>query len=1187
MIDSSASVDSSAELTERAIRLAAELLEASRRRETAAERERSARMARMIEDEPGKRFTIALADQVLRVEEPRRAAQRLSALLAQYGTPRYLSWLDRRTIEAGAAAARLAPGLVMPAITSRVRKDSNHVIVPAEDGPLDSYLSERRSGGIRVNFNQLGEAVLGEAEALRRLETYRNRLLEPRIDYLSVKLSAVASQISLTGYRATVDLLAERLRILYRAAMQSGTERPKFVNLDMEEYRDLSLTIDVFRRVLDEPEFERLEAGIVLQAYIPDSASRQRELTEWAIERQRRTGAGIKLRLVKGANLAMEQVEASLRGWEQAVYATKLEVDANWKRMLRFACEPQHLAAVRVGVASHNLFDIAYAFLLRETSEQPERIEFEMLEGMANAQAFELRSRAGSVLFYVPVVKRQEFESAVAYLVRRLDENTAPGSFLGALFALREGSDAWNRQREAFVQACRLSHDPTLSDRPRRQQDRHREKPAATAAGSPFDNVADTDFSLPANRAWLEAIDARWRELAEDPNRIGPVPLQVGGATTAERTLVEGHDPSRPGVVAYRYAIGNEQDVETALATAHAAIPAWSGRGIAGRADVLRQVAVEFAKGRGELIGCMTLDGGKGATEADVEVSEAIDFAEYYARSLDDPAWFDGTEPSPIGIVVVTPPWNFPYAIPAGGVLAALMAGNSVILKPAPEAVLTAWYLVRQFWDAGVPRDVLQFLPLADGDLGRRLLTDDRVGTVILTGGYPTARLFESWKPSMRLMAETSGKNAMIITATADVDLAVRDLVRGAFGHAGQKCSATSLALVEASVYDDPKFRRMLKEATESLPVGSAWNRSSIVTPVIRPPGAELLRGLTQLDAGESWLVEPKMIDGNPCLWSPGIRWDVRRGSWYHRTECFGPVLGVIRVADLDEAIAVQNENEFGLTGGLQSLDVDEIRKWVAKVEVGNAYVNRGTTGAIVRRQPFGGWKHSCVGPGSKAGGPNYVAALAKWRETGLPKLRRRADDEIARRLAAAERLLGADQAGIERLRAGVESQAQAWATEFSRDHDPSRIHGESNCFRYRARPWTLVRCPGRHQERPPVDLLLALFACRRVGATCEASLANDVPWRAALAEWAGITVTVESDAALAERLSGRRDGTLRLLGDAEPETLAAARRANLSVLDGPAYANGRLELTRYLREQAISRTMHRYGNLQSDPERS
>ena len=266
----------------------------------------------------------------------------------------------------------------------------------------------------------------------------------------------------------------------------------------------------------------------------------------------------------------------------------------------------------------------------------------------------------------------------------------------------------------------------------------------------------------------------------------------------------------------------------------------------------------------------------------------------------------------PLGVVVVTPPWNFPLSIPAGGVLAALAAGNAVVLKPAPEAVLVGWWLANCLWDAGVPRDVLQFLPCPDDEIGRGLVTDPRVGAVILTGSVETARLFLGWRPDLTLFAETSGKNAIIVTALADRDQAIRDLVRSAFGHNGQKCSAASLAICEAEVYDDPDFRRQLRDAAASLAVGSAWELTSRITPLTQPPGAALRRALTVLDEGEEWLLEPCPAGDNPQLWSPGIKLGVRPGSFFHRTECFGPVLGLMRAEDLDQAIALANATRSG-----------------------------------------------------------------------------------------------------------------------------------------------------------------------------------------------------------------------------------------------------------------------------------
>ena len=565
----------------------------------------------------------------------------------------------------------------------------------------------------------------------------------------------------------------------------------------------------------------------------------------------------------------------------------------------------------------------------------------------------------------------------------------------------------------------------------------------------------------------------------------------------------------------------------------------------------------------------MLADAGKSVVEGDTEVSEAIDFAEYYSRSLDTEGWTDGTTSQPVGVVVVTPPWNFPYAIPAGGCLAALMAGNTVILKPAPETVLTAWHLVCQLWNAGVPREVLQFLPLEDGERGKSLICDERVGIVVLTGAYQTAKLFQSWRPDLRLYAETSGKNSMIISSAADLDLAVKDLVQGAFGHAGQKCSATSLAIVQRDVYESRTFRSQLKDAASSLQVASAWDLSAEVTPLIRPPGEDLKRGLTKLDKGESWLLQPRMIDDNPCLWSPGIRLGVKPGSWFHRTECFGPVLGLIAVDSLEKAFEIQNDSEFGLTGGLHSLDTDEIDQWREAVQVGNAYVNRSTTGAIVRRQPFGGWKHSSVGPGTKAGGPNYVAAFRDWEQHSSPRLQSSLPPDLRQIISRLSGLLSTDQER-DRLRSAAGSYLYWWKRHFSKEHDPSQLHGEDNHFRYRPNLMHWIRI--QHESDSLFAVLASIIACRIAGIRLELSVNTMPDWAERLPADAGVQVTIESVSQLIERIPCLTSGSLRVLGNDLPDALYSLRNMGHKVITSNGLLNGRIEWQNYLKNSRSPR---------------
>ena len=408
------------DLPQQAVALAERLLRTARQEQTAAEQEQAARLARMMADPAGKELTIALVDQAFRSHHPDRIADQLRHLLHVYGAPHYMDWWERVALVLGSAMSHYLPNLVVPPVIARLRQETRAVILPGEEGDLRRYLQQRRQDGMRLNLNQLGEAILGEGEAQRRMQAYFDLLARADVEYISVKVSSVFSQLNLVAFDATKAYVKERLRALYRQAMAhhyvhpNGRVTPKFVNLDMEAYTDLHLTVAAFTEVLDEPEFLTLSAGIVLQAYLPDAFSIQQDLTTWAMARCAHGGVPIKIRLVKGANLAMEQVEAALHGWPQAPYPTKLETDANFKRMVAYGSQPAHAQAVRLGVASHNLFDVAYGLLLRHQHGVKEAVECEMLEGMANHQARAVQHEAGGLLLYAPVVKTEDFHSAIA-----------------------------------------------------------------------------------------------------------------------------------------------------------------------------------------------------------------------------------------------------------------------------------------------------------------------------------------------------------------------------------------------------------------------------------------------------------------------------------------------------------------------------------------------------------------------------------------------------------------------------------------------------------------------------------------------------------------------------------------------------------------------------------------------------
>ncbi|MBS0624608.1 MAG: proline dehydrogenase family protein [Verrucomicrobia bacterium] len=1159
-----------------AIELASLMLHEANRSMTSYEKSIQEQLSRLMKDPIGKAFTTSMTDECFRSENHKRVADQMIHLLNQLGVPQYLDWIKRSELFAFKMIGPSIGQYLIPFASRTLRKETERVILPGETALLAKHIQERRRQGVRLNLNHLGEAILSEDEAKKRLHIYLQDMENPDIDYVSVKISTVFSQINLIAFDESVQAIAEKLRLLYRAAMKhpvslpDGTRRSRFINLDMEEYRDLLMTVEAFCQVLDEPEFHQLSAGIVLQAYLPDSHPIQRRLTEWAKKRVKNGGAPIKIRIVKGANLAMEQFEASLKGWPQAPYTSKMEVDANYKRMVAYGCLPENARCVHLGIASHNLFDIAFAMLLRLENQVESYTGFEMLEGMADHMRRVVQKLTGDILLYCPIATAAEFQHAIAYLIRRLDENTGPENFLRHAFGLKPGTDSWESQTSLFLQSC--DEMETAPQEARRTQNRLLHPPAPEL-NAPFENEADTDFSLPQNRKWAHEILTTWRH-----HQPKPIPLVIGGKELYDNEEGVGYNPSDNVKPLYMYAKAHKRHIQEALQCAKAHEKEWASTTVEHRSHLLARVAQKLRERRGELIGAMMIDAGKIVSESDPEVSEAIDFAEYYRRQMEKVAAIKNVHWKPKGTVLVTPPWNFPCAIPAGGILAALAAGNCVLLKPASDTVLVAWHLINAFWDAGIPKEVLQFVPCSGESAGSDLIIDERVNCVILTGGTSTAKKFLQMRPDLDLAAETGGKNSMIITALSDRDLAIKDLLQSAFGHSGQKCSAASLAILEAEVYDDPHFRRHLREAAASLKVGPAWDPTTKINPLIHAPTGDLKRGLTTLEEGEEWLLEPVQDHKNPNLWSPGIKLGVRPGGFTHMTELFGPVLGIMRADNLRHAIELANAVPYGLTSGLHSLDEREQAIWIQEIEAGNCYINRTTTGAIVRRQPFGGCKASSFGNGSKAGGPNYICEFMKATQIGLPQEKHPVNEWVNSLTTFLEKIdLSAEELGLWTASAANYSY---WWRRMRQDRDPTKIVGQDNFFRYVPRKGIVLRI---ETDSAALDALRVCAAALTCGAQMEISWSPQAARHSQL-NWLELVpvlrVLEETEEQFLKRV---KTGKIARIRTVEPPSYAlrkAASETATHIVDAPVLANGRLELLYYLREVSISIDYHRYGNL-------
>jgi RHH-type proline utilization regulon transcriptional repressor/proline dehydrogenase/delta 1-pyrroline-5-carboxylate dehydrogenase len=841
-----------------------------------------------------------------------------------------------------------------------------------------------RAQGRTFTVDLLGEAAVSEAEA----EAYRDLYLSlagrlagelagwkppdpgrerhfPCLN-LSVKASALYSRIGPSHYEESVHKAAERLRPVFRKVRDAGG----FVNLDMETYALKNITLDIFTKILDEEEFRGWNgAGIALQAYLKDTGKDIDRIVGWARERGKRVG----IRLVKGAYWEYENVVARQRGWPLPVFAAKTHTDWNYERCAAVVLRNAEHTTLAAG--THNVRSIASVLVAAEESGVPrESFEIQMLYGMAEPVKRALGEMGHPVRDYVPV---GELLPGMAYLVRRLLENSSNEGFLRRSFVDRTPREELLRPPEA------CGEDGPSKD---------------VSASGRFLNEPPIDFSFPEQRSGFREAMERVRKMLgrEYPAVIG------GREHRTEERIVSGN-PARPGeVVGVGHGVGCDLG-ERALEAARAAQKDWGRRKPSERAAVLFRAAEIARSRRKELAAWQVFEVGKSWTEADADVTEAIDHLEYYGREmirLGDPVRMGdcpGEENRyfyrPRGVGLVVAPWNFPLAISVGMVSAALVTGNAVLYKPSSLSVVNGWLVFSLLAEAGLPEGVLNFIPGRGGVMGGHLVRHRETDFILFTGSREVGlsivekagRTVPGQRGVKKVVTEMGGKNAIILDDDADLDQAVPDVIASAFGYQGQKCSACSRIVVLAGCHD--RFLERLVEAVRSIPVGNPEDPAHAFGPVIDAAARERIEGYIEAGRREGEVAVEIPVPSDGHYVSPVVLTGLPPGSRILREEIFGPVLSVIRAEDFGEALATANDSDYALTGGVFSRSPAHIARAVKEFDVGNLYVNRKITGAIVGRQPFGGFRMS--GVGSKAGGFDYLLQFLEPRVASENTMRR------------------------------------------------------------------------------------------------------------------------------------------------------------------------------------------------------
>ncbi|EPH6466951.1 proline dehydrogenase family protein [Campylobacter upsaliensis] len=1161
-------------MIQKSIALAEELQSKIEQNLSASERQFHAKMQKLLNNPKNKVMLIELLDRSFRCKDKKASFELIEHTLNKFGIADFFSAFEKFLLFSFLNFGKLSPNLSVPFFISHLRNDTKAMVLDADENFLAPHITKRKNEqNITLNVNLIGEEVLGEAESKYRMQKYEEALKSSYITYISIKITTIFSQINIIDFDYSKDEVVKRLDKLYALALEEQNRQgvSKFINLDMEEFRDLELTVAAFMESVGK--FD-IKAGIVLQAYIPDSYEYLKKLLAFSKERVLKGMQPIKIRFVKGANMESEETIASQRGWELPTFERKIDTDSNYNKMLDLVLEDENYKYINVGIASHNIFEIAYAYTRIKEAGASESFTFEMLEGMSLQCSYEL-SKMHDLILYAPVCDEAHFNNAIAYLVRRLDENTSEDNFMRYFFNLKVGSKEWEEQKSLFLNA--LEGIKTLDNTTHRKQDRTKiQDTPSSYITKTFTNESDTDFILSQNRLWAQNIKAKYENLSD--YNVYPVAGELD-FTQADLNTLEVKDKIAHRTIGTAYLAG-ENELKAALKVAkNSNFTQKSSDEIYG---ILAKVAKLMRERRGDLIGLAALETGKTFLEIDPEVSEAIDFVEFYPHSLETlKKQNPNTTFKPKGIGVTIAPWNFPVGISVGTIAAPLAAGNVVLYKPSSLSMLTGYKLCECFWDAGIPRDALIFLPAKGSDISKYILSDEAVKFSILTGGEDTAYAMLEANPTLLLSAETGGKNATIVSKFADRDSAVKNIIHSAFSNSGQKCSATSLLVLEDEVYEDEEFKKALVDAAASLAVGSPFVFKNKLGALCDKPSEKLTKAINELEAGEEWALKPTFINDNAHLMTPGIKYGVKKGAFTHMNELFAPLLSVMRAKDLKEAIELVNATGYGLTAGFESLDEREWEYFHTHIEAGNIYINKPTTGAIVLRQPFGGVKKSAIGFGRKVGIYNYITQFMDIEAKADTNL---LDSPLANAL---EKLSKASDESIQATLANATLMAKSYAYhykhEFSVAKDYVNIRGEDNLFSYtRIKNLAFRVC----EQDSLQDILGVIIGCHTLGLSplvsydsTQSSIIKELK-KICKAVDLGADFVEENEEQFIAKISKFERIRYHAKADKNsPLYQAAAKEAKIIIRDKP-LLNGRFELLFYHNEKALSVSYHRYGNL-------
>lgn len=1120
------------DLIERAIEFAASLQE--RVQDSIATHEKSFyyKMQHIIENPEYKALFMELLDSSVLSNNPAHSHKLIERILRRYEFGEFFTLYEKMLLYIFLQVGRYAPSLSVPFFIKQIRKEAG--LMMRFSMPTSSPKSHI------ANYYFIAKKALSQEIIKDNITMCKKALDNSHITHISIKPSAFFTQMWEGSFIHSRDELARSLKELFAYASQQSQAQnlPKIITLDMEEHRFLQLSVSAFMEALSG--YSELEAGIALQAYIPESFSYLMQLCDYAKARVDSGGKPVHIRLVKGANMQAEKFYAAKHNGRLPMFSQKLCTDANYKKMLHYLIDNAHYRHTKLGVASHNVFELAYAYMLLQHCVEPEYREhfvFEMSMGIS-MQASRILGEYHTLMLYTPVCDTSSFQEAIAYLLRRLDENTGEENFMASYYAMRVGDSAWQAQKAMFLDS--LAYIPKLSCAPIAVQDR-----AAVLDLQSSDGVyeTDTEFFAQANYQWL--TEALAQELPKDT---------IQAIYIKEAQMLYGFDGREIRKVAF--AKGFDENI----------VPASLSR-LENLIAIFNKATHLLQEKRGQIITTAALEIGKVPMQTDMEISELITLLRFYPKSLQDLCDTHAhTSFMPKGRGLVIGSAHSHLSISFAPVLASLACGDQVVFKPSSLVISSSYMVCECLWEAGIPRDMLCFTPMQREDF-RQALANMRTDLFAFVVGFGKGSSLESIataQPMLPLIAHPTATNAMIITQLADYDQAIKHAISSAFFYGGVGVRKLSVLIVEQSVLDDIGFMQGVLACARSLHYGTPYALQNALGVVLDSNHAlEAIQG--------AFALKPQR-DGQ--YMGAGIIY--ASANELSAIDRYLPLLYIIKADDIKHAIALANTLDSNICV-LESRDEDEWVYFRKNAKAHTLLINEPTihtASAKIITTPSGSLSHTIgtyndiihfVRPVPNACDENLATSIIE------PKFKR---------LLASGDIVDSRRKALENALKKAKSYVYYRNTEFMLSHDCALEYGAKHLLDYKAISTLAYRVSSNDSLEDVLGVIIGAQACKVELIVSFEAIDEDLAFlRENLAGLGLIAKFVqESLQDFIARIPQNDVIRYHTKASAMDSIYQAAAISHKRIIPDKPLDNGRFELLWYYRERVISIVHHRYG---------